>query len=63
MRIVIEIEGGCLRRIRSDEPVEAEVVLVDWDNLETGEPIEEVAEVLAADQEGVDEARFPHTLF
>ena len=36
MRIVIEVEGGCVTSVRSDEP-EATSILIDHDNIACGD--------------------------
>jgi hypothetical protein len=37
-KIVIEVSGGVVQEVYSDDP-SVNVVLIDWDNDETGQPV------------------------
>lgn len=38
MKIFIEVRGGLVQSVYTDINAQAEVVMVDWDNIEQGDP-------------------------
>lgn len=37
IKVYVEVKDGVVQTVYTDAPVDAEVVLVDWDNIEAGD--------------------------
>jgi hypothetical protein len=37
MQIFIEVRGGVVQSVYADSEIDAEIVLIDWDNIEQGD--------------------------
>jgi len=46
--VLIQIEGGSLTSVRSDTNIE--LTVIDWDNINSGDPLPEESKVLLEDE-------------